>query len=68
MTLSFGITFAAKAGKMVDFPDPAGALTTRSLHAFNLFKNSSRTVHAGRSAGLMKDVSSGDVFTRDTLK
>ena len=46
MTRSFGMTFAARAGNIVDFPDPVGALTTKNLHVLSLFKNSSRTAHA----------------------
>ena len=68
MTRSFGMTFAARAGNIVDFPDPVGALTTKNLHALSLFKNSSRTAHAGRSAGRSNDVSCEDVFTRDGSK
>ena len=65
MTRSFGMTFAARAGNIVDFPDPVGALTTKNLHVLSLFRNSSRTTHAERSAGRSNDVSCGDVFTRD---
>ena len=68
MILSFGITFAARAGKIVDFPEPVGALIIKNLQALSLFKNSFRTDHAGSGSGLSNDTSCGVVVTRDGSK